>query len=426
MKFTVKKRYLPFEIAYFVTLVILLLNQIDALPMAVTLRRIKYPYVFFVALLVIINPTVKKGVKASLFAIFLYILHNYLYGNVFVNQMVAPQIASNTSQEFWFLMFVLVTFLYVAQNNCYKEFITVSFFATGVQLLVAGLQHRDNFVNPIWGLYQTFTAEYRFKNQFGFVHPGYTANAAFTVIVISIFFFEIYRETEDFKKKWFWISFITIDGLAGLILVSAAERSGIISAFLVLFPYMFFCFFRLRFERKTLATLIFIAIIALLIFIASGGFADIWADSNREMNISVNYPLFQVYGDPWTGLGFIENAGFHEDQMLFPMPTSSLDMYYVYIYFSTGLLGCILIGLALVTILIKLICNKRTNMNIIALSLYLTMLFFAFWQSNLFTHRYISSYILSVIFLCTMCNDCCLENENTEVISDKVLLKEGE
>lgn len=408
MKIEVKKRHLPFEIAYVVTLFILLLNQIDALSNGELLRKVKYPYVFFVGILVITNPTVKKGMKASLFAFLLYFVHNYLFGHVFVNEMVATQIESNTSQEFWFLLFVLVTFLYVAQNNFFKEFITLSFFTTGAQLLVAVLQHRDNIVNPVWGLYQTFTAEYRFKNSFGFIHPGYTANAAFLVIVLSIFFFELYRYTEDFKKPWFWISFVCIDALGFEVLMAAAERSGIISTFMVVATYLFFCFFRLRFEGKTLFVIILVVAAALVVFIVNGGFTSIWEDSNREMNISVNYPLFQVYGDPWTGLGFIENAGFHEDQNLFPMPTSSLDMYYVYIYFSTGLLGSILIGLSLITILIKLIINKKTNMNILGLAFYITMLFFAFWQSNLFTHRYISSYVISTVILCTMCKDCCL------------------
>lgn len=418
MKFSIPKRHLPFEIAYFVSLVILLLNQINCLPMAETLRKVKYPYVLFVAILVVINPKVKRGIKASLFVILMLLLHNYLYGHVFVNGIVAAEIEDNTSQMMWFLLFVLVTFLYVAQNNFYKGFILLSYYATGLQLVVAAIKYRSNFVNPLWALIHAFTADTRFKNAFGFIHPGYTSNACFTVIVISIFFFEMYRKTEEFKKLWFWISFLVIDGLAGCMLMAATERSGIISTFMVVFWYLFFVFFNIRFERKTLWILIGLMAVAVTVFIACGGLAAIWGESNRQLNIIVNYPLFVAYGDFWTGLGFIENAGFHADRNLFPMPTSSLDMYYVYIFFSTGLLGTIMIGLVLVVILVKLLINKRTNMNIIAIGFYLTMLFFAIWQSNLFTHRYISSYVISVIFLCTMCKDCCMgETECSDIKS---------
>ena len=159
------------------------------------------------------------------------------------------------------------------------------------------------------------------------------------------------------------------------------------------------------------------AVLAVVALVATGVFADIWGKSNRDLNITINYPLFKTYGSPWTGLGFIENAAFQSGRSLFPMATSSLDMYFVYIYFATGLLGSIMLGLALLIILIKLLVNKRTDMNILAIGFYSAMLFFAFWQCNLFTHRYISSYVISTIFLCTMSNDCCMGEDkcsNTE------------
>ncbi len=417
MKFKIYKRHVLFSIAYFVSLLILLLNQINELPWAEQLRKVKYPYVFFVLLLVIINARVKKGTKAAMLVMLLYISHAVLFGYVFVNAIVAYHISDNASQMIWFLLFVLVTFLYVSQNNFFKGFINLSFYACGLQLFIAMINHRDNIVNPLWALVHSFTADIRYKNAFGFVHAGYTSNACFLTLVLSLFFFEIYRHTEEFKKLWFWLSFLVIDAIAGIELMAAAERSGIISTFLVFAVYIIFVFFRIRIERKTLWFLIGLGVVAVLVFIASGTFEDIWSKSNRDLNITVNYPLFKQYGSTWTGLGFVENAAFHADRNLFPMATSSLDMYFVYIYFSTGLLGTIMLGTALLIILIKLLINKKTDLNILAMGFYGAMLFFAVWQCNLFTHRYISSYVISVIFLCTMSNDCCLEDygcTNTE------------
>lgn len=425
MKIKLPKRNLLFSIAYFVSLMILLLYHIGALPMAETLRKVKYVYVLFVAFLVIINPVIKKGIKAALFVMFLYIAHSILFGTVFVNELVPYEIQDNVSQMIWFLLFVLVTFIYVAQHNYFKGFIVLSYYATGLQLIIGGLQHRDNFVNPIWGLYQSFTADVRFKNSFGFVHAGYTSNACFLVLVLSIFFFELFRHTEHFKKCWFWISFLVIDLVAGCELMAAAERSGIISFFMVAVTYLFFVFFRIRIEKKTLVVGILLVSLAVAIFIASGGLADIWGDSNRDLNITVNYPLFQAYANPLFGLGFIENAGYHADRNLYPMPTSSLDMYYVYIFFATGYVGIFMIGLALITILIKLLINKRTDLNIIGIWFYLTMLFFAVWQANLFTHRYISSYVISVLLLCSMSNDFCMgADECTSIKSTELTLNQ--
>ena len=417
MKFKIYKKHLPFSIAYFVTLITLLLYQINELPMAETLRKVKYPYVFFVFFLVLFRARIKRGTKAAMLVIMLYLTHTILFGSVFINDIVAYEINENASQMLWFLLFVLVTFLYVSQNNFFKGFITLSFFTCGLQLIIAMVNHRGDIVNPVWGLVHAFTATYRNRNEFGFTHAGYTANAAFLVLALSLFFFEIYRKTDEIKKAWFWISFLTIDAVAGIELMSSAERSGIISTFIVFFIYAVFAFFHIRIERKTLWVGIGLAVVAVVALIATGVFADIWSKSNRDLNITVNYPLFKAYGSPWTGLGFIENAAFQSERSLFPMATSSLDMYFVYIYFATGLLGSVMIGLALLIILIKLLANKRTDMNILALGFYSAMLFFAFWQCNLFTHRYISSYVISTIFLCTMSNDCCMGEDkcsNTE------------
>ncbi len=425
MRLKLPKQNLPFAIAYFVSLLILLLNQINALPMASILRKVKYAYVLFVAILIVANPVIKKGIKAALFVMFLYIAHSALFGTVFVNYLVPYEIQDNVSQMIWFLLFVLVTFIYVAQHNYFKGFIVLSYYATGLQLLIGGLMHHSEFSNPVWGLVQAFTADVRYKGSFGFVHAGYTSNACFLVLVLSVFYFEIYRKTELKNNIWFWVTIAVIDGVAALEIIAAAERSGIICTFMVFSTYLFFVFFRIRIEQKTLFFFLLMMCVAIVLFVVTGGLASVWGDSNRELNITVNYPLFQAYANPLFGLGFIENAGYHADRNLYPMPTSSLDMYYVYIFFATGYVGIFMIGLALITILIKLLINKRTDFNIIGIWFYLTMLFFAVWQANLFTHRYISSYVISVLLLCSMSNDFCMgADECTNIKSTESTLNQ--
>ena len=417
MIFKIHKRHLPFSIAYCFTILVLLLHQINELPAEGLLLKAKYVYVFFVALLVIINAKIKRGTKAAMLVITLYIVHAVLFGYVLVNGIVAFYVRSHASQMLWFLAFVLVTFLYVSQNDFFKGFVTLSFWVCGLLLLFAMIIHRGDIVNPFWGLIHAFTATYRNRNEFGFIHAGYTSNAAFLVLSLSLFVFELNRKTGNVRKLSFWIPFLIIDAVAGIELISAAERSGIISTFIVFFVYGFFVLLRLRIERKTLLFGVFLCVAVVVLLMANGTFADVWGKSNRDLNISVNYPLFKIYGDPMTGLGFVENSLFRGSFDIFPMASSELDMYYVYIFFTTGYLGSVIIGVALITILIKLLVNKKTDLNILAIGFCTSMLFFALWQCNLFTYRYITSYVISVIFLCTMCNDCCLGEEkciNTE------------
>ena len=173
MKFKIYKRHWLFSIAYFVTLLTLLLNQIDELPMAELLRKVKYPYVFFVLALVLFDGKIKRGTKAAMFVLFLIFSHTILFGYVFTNALVAFHNNENANQMLWFLLFVLVTYLYVSQNNFFKGFINLSFYACGLQLFIGMINHRNDIVNPIWGLVHAFTADIRHKNSFGFVHAGY-------------------------------------------------------------------------------------------------------------------------------------------------------------------------------------------------------------------------------------------------------------
>ena len=343
-----------------------------------------------------------------MFTISLFLVHTILFGYVFTNSIVAGAISDNASQMMWFLITVIVTYFYVSQNNLFSIFISTSFYVSGLQLLIAGLMHRQDFVNPVWGLYQAFTADIRYKTAFGFVHPGYLSNACFLVIVLSVYFFELNRYKTGKQRTVMWVSLIGIDLLAGSMLMAAAERSGIISTFIVISFYFVFVFLRVRLEKKTSIFFASLFSVALIVTEVTGGFTYIWSNSNRALNITKNYPVFLELGNLWTGMGYTDNSAFHSEIAVFGMDTSSLDMYYVYIFFTTGIIGCILIGSALVIMLIKLLTQRKTALNITTIGLYLAMLFFAFWQCNMVTYRYVSPTMLFLIILFSMSDDFCL------------------
>ena len=408
MKVSIPKQHLLFTIAYFVTMLTLLLNQIGALPFPLLLRKMKYPYILFVLILFFMNNRVKRQSKLALFTIGLFLLHTILFGYIFTNPIAAENIDSNASQMMWFLIMVLVTYLYVSQNNLFELFISTSFYVTGLQLLIGLLMYPGDFVNPLWGLKQAFAGGIRYKTTFGFVHAGYLSNAAYLVIVLSIFYYELKRHYTGRQKMIMWVSLLVIDGLAFEMLMAAAERSGIISVAMVVMFYAAFVFFKLRIEKKTLIFFFVLFFIAIVIMAALGVFTYIWANSNRSLNISVNYPVFKELGNLWTGMGFVDNSGFHKEIAAFGVETSSLDLYYVYIFFTTGVVGCIIIGLGVLIMLFSLLLRCKSNLHITTLGLYLSMLFFAFWQCNMVTYRYVSPTILFLIVLFSMSNDFCM------------------
>ena len=197
------------------------------------------------------------------------------------------------------------------------------------------------------------------------------------------------------------------DMIALLILFSSAGRSGILT--LVIVCAVYFGGLWLTKCTKENRRIILIALVLLLALIivylaVSGGFDRIWANSNRSLNITVNYPIFKQMGNIWTGMGFVENSNFQATRAnnftsAFGVRTSSLDMYYVYLYFTTGIIGCILIGTALIYILYQLIKNIGKPQALFGLALYVGWLFYGFWQCNIFTYRYYSPWFYLVVLL---------------------------
>ena len=421
MKLIIPKQHLLFVIAYVVNLLILLLYQIDALPFAIILRKAKYLYVIFVLFLFLLNNKINRKNGGALLTIGVFLLHTILFGYIFTNPIAAENIDNNASQMLWYILTVLVTYLYVAQNDLFETFINVSFYVVMGHAILSVLLHPHDIVNPIWGFMQAFGGGIRYKTTFGYVHAGYLSNAAYLMVILCIYFYELNKKYVGIRKKIMWISLVIMGLVAIEMLAAAAERSGIISAAIVGAFYVVFVFFKVRVEQKTMVIFAAIGIIAIEIMAGAGVFEYIWANSNRSLNITVNYPVFQQLGNLWTGMGFVDNSGFHKEIAAFGVETSSLDLYYVYIFFTTGVVGCILIGSGLLMMLFKLLFQKKTDLNLTTLGLYLSMLFFAFWQCNMVTYRYVSPTILFTIILCGMTHDFCMGDQQcTEQYFEKI------
>ena len=143
------------------------------------------------------------------------------------------------------------------------------------------------------------------------------------------------------------------------------------------------------------------AILPVLIY--TTGFWDyFWVRSNRGLNVSVNLPWVPIIGNIWTGMGFVENGAFITDASnnwisAFGVATSSLDMNYLYIYCTTGILGSAVMAAILLVLGISLYKNRRQEYGFYYLLLYVIVLFYALMETILFTYRFWAMMIPYVI-----------------------------
>lgn len=413
MRLKIEKKYIAFVLLYFATMVILCVDVLDEfIPYTNQIRKIRFVYIAVMLIwyfLSMKNYSARdRFSRKSNIVIILGLIHAVLFGFVFTNDIVASlSHAHGIGMIFYYFIPVLVTLTYVYENNLLLTYTYATYIAVMVQLVLAGITNPYHFVNPLSYL-RVFSNHGRVKFDFGFTTYGYTAHYCIFALLVSLFIFDIMRREGKLKSHMKPLLFIAVGDLVPLlILFSSAGRSGILTFVIVCAVY--FGGLWLKKCTKENRRVIFICIIllfTLVVFylIVSGGFGQIWANSNRSLNITVNYPIFKQMGNIWTGMGFVENSNFQATRSnnftsAFGTRTSSLDMYYVYLYFTTGILGCILIGSALIYILYKLIKNIKEPQALFGLALYIGWLFYGFWQCNIFTYRYYAPWFYLVVIL---------------------------
>ena len=413
MNLRIEKKYITFVLLYFATMVILCVDVLDDFsPYTNQIRKIRFVYIGVMLIWYFLsmknhNAEDRLSRKSNI-VIVLGLIHSVLFGFILTNDIVAGlSHAHGIGMVFYYFIPVLLTLTYVYENDLLLTYSYATYAAVMVQLILAAASNPNHFVNPL-SYVRVFSNSSRVKFDFGFTTYGYTAHYCVFALLVSLFIFDILRREGKLKNNIKPIMLIGLgDMIALLILFSSAGRSGILT--LVIVCAVYFGGLWLTKCTKENRRIILIALVLLLALIivylaVSGGFDRIWANSNRSLNITVNYPIFKQMGNIWTGMGFVENSNFQATRAnnftsAFGVRTSSLDMYYVYLYFTTGIIGCILIGTALIYILYQLIKNIGKPQALFGLALYVGWLFYGFWQCNIFTYRYYSPWFYLVVLL---------------------------
>ncbi len=400
---------LHFYILYFLTILFLLLDTLNNVPLTEMLRKFKYVYLVIMGVYWMKSVMQRKLPWYSSGKIFaLFFLHSGLFGYVFVNEIVLDYTHKHAQELIIAYLFVFVTTYYINTTKCLYGFAITTFLAQTIHLGYAAITHLNNFVNPIYFV-NVFSSSDRFRFNFGFVQYGYTANYCTCAILVSLLIFDFWRRNNQLKKIHKPLfAILTIDFFVLCMLGSTAGRSGILTVMLVLGLYFYNIYFEnpLHADKRKLYNKYLIIAILLFIIIAgvNGIWESIWSDSNRELNIEVNYPIFKELGNEWIGMGYVPNESFRAEadsnyMSIFGYRTSSLDMYYVYLYFTTGILGCILIGLIVLLLMVRYIRCIDKPQFAYAFSLFAGWLFYTYWQCNLFGYRYYTSLIYLIILL---------------------------
>lgn len=367
----------------------------------------KFKFVFILYCLVDIISHKERPCSRNLAVVFsLLFLYVLAWGFIFKNPIVAAQIAEHRKTMLLYLAMLIPCALEVIHYKCIEEYSLSSGAALVLVLLIQIASHSDEMIfNPVFAV-RSFLAHEMVRSSFGFLDTNFVGNACFLVGCI-LFMVYIYHLDNPLFHSRIRILLVLIGLFIFYIILNTSSRTPTIC--LVAFVgsasvIRLSDFIHLSQASKKALKKYTVAVIIMLISVLyiTGTLGRIWAGSNRGLNVSVNLPWVPIIGNIWTGMGFVENGAFITDASnnwisAFGVATSSLDMNYLYIYCTTGILGCAVMALILLILGISLYKNRKQQYGFYYLVLYVVILFYAFMETILFTYRFWAMMIPYVI-----------------------------
>lgn len=388
---------------YGVSLFLLMSTVMEIVPMNLffILTKIKYIYIL-VMLAIYFRDGVVIFSRRLCIAVGLLLLHTIIYGVFITNPQVAETAKIHFEQLLVIYAIVIVTCCYIYKRDCYLEFLEATFAALSALILISAATHPGDFVNPVYYV-NIFSDLGRFRAQFGLSDINYCGNYCVYSIISSIFLQNEWKERGKKVSQWMirYLWFLRITAM--LMLLSTASRSAILSFILFLSVWWMLKNSDMLYKnrKKILIVLGVTASCILIVGTSTGILSELWISSNREGNFSINYPFFQQYGDYLHGMGYSENADFLNKK--YGYATTAMDIYYLYIFFASGIIGSSIILSQMVYVFFCLVKYKEAEGRNIILSLFCMMLFYAVWQVNYMNYRYYTGvFHMVVIFLCLM------------------------
>ena len=371
---------------------------------------IKFKYLYILYCLIDIIQYRKNNCGPNLIVLF-SILTAYvlLWRFVFVNYAMWEYISAHTMIMIIYLMMLIPTTQEVLHYQCIEGYAISSCAAIIVALSIQVVTHmHDLILNPAFAVY-SFLAHDVMRSSFGFLHANYVGNMCFLIVSFLFMFYMEFSDNPLLHSRSKMIALL-ITVICFMILFSSSSRTAFISIGIFVTGTSIVKFVgKLRFTEKSVIIMKRAVVIGLIIFVvfffASGLWDYVWVNSNRSLNVTENVKWVPILGTIWTGMGFVENGAFISDPYnynlsAFGVQTSSLDINYLYIYCTTGILGCVMMASILIILGVSLYKNRGEKYGGCYLVLFFTLLFYAFWETILFTYRFWLMLIPHVILLC--------------------------
>lgn len=398
--------------------------SITDFPLAGAVMKVKFLFIAFCIVDIALRG--KKPANNHILVILLiFLFYAVVWGYVLDNSHVAVWNEEHRKIMIMYIPMLFGTVFELIAYDCIDEYILSSAAALFLVLLVqVGTHFNQLSLNPIAAI-GGITGSNRIKASFGFMHVNFAGNCCFCALISLYLRNKQVSANSFFHSKKKLMIFMT-EAITWFFLLSTSCRTAMLALFMYLAGDGVYKLFKSdRLTKGSKLLLVAVILVLLIVFIPAsfiGGFWDyIWANSNRSLNVSENLKWVGVIGNKWTGMGYVDNQCFYRDEGAggiggFGVATSSLDMNYLFIYCSTGILGTILFVSMIVLTGLGIFRNVGQEKGVSYILLYLVMVFYAYWETIMFTYRFWSMIVPTSIMV--YASNGVMKHEVSKVITD--------
>ena len=238
----------------------------------------------------------------------------------------------------------------------------------------------------------------RYRISYGLYHVNATGNLCWLFLIFIGLLFASYYDEKERMGGIMKLSICIVSCIVIIMMLSTGSRNAITSTlvFVALIIFMINWGNSRKVERFIQASMLLAVIIG---FIWTADIIALLSDSNRLFNFTHNIPLLTKFNSWITGLGFVDSGYFGLKKSIFK--SVYVDNFYLYVLLSTGILGCIILFVPLIRFIFSF-CVRITEKNMYSKCLtaaLLTVLYSAFFETNLLYPMFISSFALWTLFL---------------------------
>lgn len=391
-------------ILFFITVLSMLVLESDNIPMVGLISKFRYLYLVFIwSCLLVLKPYWHKKVSLIMALLVGYIL---LFGYVFANPIVIGNIHGHAKEMLLFVLMSFGTAHFIKLYDARKEFLIAVALAHCIFIVWAFLTHPCgiDLIKYVLLLPKIVLMDVGNGRFYGTSSYNAIGNIISSAIWFLLLVYSNNRKEEDvflIKKDQQSLAGIFLFCFLFAVLCTTTSRGELLSFILggmIWFGMIWKVYVGNKSNRFFQNMMIGSSYMVLLLYICKSVMFS--AVSGRSDNWEINWISFQRMGRYLTGMGYVNPWSFLMKS--FPgYTTYACDVYWYYVFFSTGILGSSMLFVILVLLFIEILKHRTNNYlyDCTIKTMVPVIIFNNFFHATFLSYNYISSVFVLTFLL---------------------------